>query len=803
MKFALRQLLKSPGFTAVAVLTLALGVGTNTAIFGVLYRVVLNPLPFPHAGRLVRVTTRQHGPDEDARALTTSEFEEIGVDGDVLESVGAFTDEIRNLSGVGTPLRAWGARVTLDLLPTLGVAPVVGRLFVTDDYVQGGSQVVILNHALWQERFGGRPDIVGASVVLDGVRRVVCGVMPSSFRFPDKLTTYWTPLVPMGDEINDPTYRFLSVIARLRPGVSPEQWETRLQSVSRSLRETGGVEGSAESRSVATSLREEQLGGTGRVLWILFAAVSCATLIGAANLINLYFTRLTLRREELAVRMALGAGAWRIVRQWLTEALLQATLAGIVGLFLASWCIDLLRTYAPYGLPRAEEIAIDPVVVGFGFVLSLMVGTGAAALPVIGLLARPASDNALFRTRDGGRSWTHRSRSVLVMVQAAAATTLLIAAGLLLTSLRVMARIDPGFDAKQLLTARVVLSEGLYDNGESRRTFYKQLTDRVAALPDIVQVGMVNSLPLSEIDFRRPIRIEHQGSARDDDDAMRAEYTSVSANYFQLMSIPIRVGRAFEPSDEAGSPVVVISETMARRYFPTGTAVGRRIQIGPGRGQPWMTIVGVSGDVKSAGPDQPSDPRFYVPYLQDRLPPYTLRGMFLIAQTRVPPDRVVPRLREELNALDPTLALANIETMDARLAESAAPRRYDATLMGAFAGLAWVLAATGVFGVLSCLVADRRREIGVRIALGSTRAGLFRLVVRQGLKPVVLGIAAGWTLAWTLRGVTAGLLFGVSPHDPRTFLLVGALCIATATLACLVPAYRAAGLDPMEALRHD
>lgn len=806
IKVAFRQLRKNPGFTAMAVLTLALCIGANTAVFGVLHRVVLKPLPFPDSERLIRVQIHRQGSDQIEAELSAAAFQALGTTGETFESVTAYVGEIRNLSGVGTPRRTWGTRVSPEFFRTFGVAPSIGQAFPPEAYGAGGDHVVLLSDGLWRERFGGRSDVLGEGILLDGKSVTIAGVMPSEFRFPQTYTSYWTPLVLTAEEQSETEEPFLSVVGRLKPEVSVHQMRQRLQQFTQGYAEQQATAQTSDPVFVGTSLLKERLGGAGRVLWILFGAVSCVTLIGSVNLVNLYLTRLGKRRRELVVRMALGAEGRHILRQWSTESCVLSLIAGVVGVTLATWFIHLLRTFAPYGLPRADEIGVDPQILGYGFTISLLVGVGMSIIPLAGFLRQSHNASAFLRSREGDATPTRRqTRSWLVATQAAIATLLLIGAGLLWNSFRGVTGIDPGFSADRVLSARIVLSEGSYEEDAARRNFYRRLTDRVAALPDVAAAGMVNALPLSDIGFKRPFSIENVDPANGPAEGapVRGNYTSVSVNYFQLMGISILAGRSFQAFDEEGAPVVLVNASLADRFFPGGDAVGRRIKIGPGRWRPWMTIVGITADVKIAGRDAPSEPTFYVPYQQKGLATYTLRGMFLVVKTRVRPESVVNRLRRELNALDPTLALANIETMDGRLYEAVATRRYHSTLMGLFAALALTLAMIGIFGVLSCVVADRRREIGVRMALGSNRRGLFQLILNQGLKPVLAGVFCGWALAWASRSVLAGYLFGIAPHDPMTFISVGLLFMTTATLACLLPAYRAATMSPMEALRYE
>jgi len=804
IKYGLRMLARTPGFTTMAVLTLALCIGVNTAMLGVLHRVVWKPLPFPDSERLIRVQVHYQASDRVEPELSVSEFQALRTESEAFERVAAFSDTIRNLSGIGTPLRAFGTRVSAEFFRTFGVAPLIGRMFSQEEYAPGGDRVVLLSAALWRERFGGRSDVVGKGFLLDGEAVTICGVMPSSFRFPYHHTSYWTPLVPTSDEISETDNRFLRVVGCLKPGISNVRMGQLLQQFTRGYTELQGTAPAGEVAFVGRSLLKECLGGAGRILWILFGAVSCVTLIGSANLVNLYLTRLGKRRRELVVRMALGAEARHILRQWSTESCILSLIAGLIGVTLSIWFIHLLRIFAPYGLPRAEEIAVDPLMVGYGFVVSLLVGVGMSIIPLVHFLRQDRNAAAVLRSREGdGHPARRQRRFWLVATQATIATLLLIDAGLLWNSFRGVLRVDPGFSADRILTARIVLSNRTYDDDNALRNFYRQLTERVEALPEVAGVALVNALPLSEIDFNRPFRIENRDSANGllESGPLQANCTSVSTNYFQAMGIPILAGRALEPIDEEGAPVVLVSQSLAKRFFPEGEVVGQRIQLGRGRGRPWMTIVGVSKDVKCAGLDAPSQPTFYVPYLQKELDTYTLRGMFLVVKTGGRPESVVNRLRSELNALDPSLALANIETMNGRLHDAVSSRRYHSMLMGLFAALALTLAMIGIFGVLSCVVSDRRHEIGVRMALGSNRVDIFRLMLKQGLKPVFAGVFCGWTLAWASRSLLAGFLFGISPHDPVTYISVGLLFLMTAAVACLLPAWRAAKVDPMVALR--
>jgi putative ABC transport system permease protein len=802
LKYAVRQMGKNPAFTGIAVLTLALAVGVNAAVFAVLYRVALKPLPFPESDRLVQLNVRSTETGQADLDFTAREFEILKARCQGFDSLAGVSGEICNLYGMGEPVRVFGARVTPQFLSTYGITPILGRVFAVDDYQLGGNPVVLISHRLWQEQFGRRADVLGRTIQLEGTVAVVCGVMPADFRMPSRLTMYWRPLVLTPEELQDTEERHINVVARLSPDVSLKQLPSRLEQLARRVQAEMGIAEADRVTLAATPLLKQRLGSTSRILWILFGAVSCVTLIGTANLINLHISDLIRRRKEFAIRLALGAGVRRIYRQGFIESCLLSLGAGVLGMMLAVACISLLRSRAPWGLPRAEEIAPDVTIMGYGFALSLVMGVCVSLIPLARLLKSIENNSTALKCRDSGGAFTgRRARPWLVTSQVTVATTLLIGAGLFWSSFRNILRTDPGFAPEYLLTARIVPPHNMVDQDDTCRAFFRQLTDRLGALPELTEVGLVNSLPLSDINFKRPLHIENSPVATDG--PVQGHYTRVSVNYFELMGIPLLAGRPFNPTDDNGAPTVIVSKSLAQRYFGDKEILGRRIKLGPGKWHPWMTIIGVVADVKTMGREAPSEPTFYVPCLQKDLPTYTMKGMFVVARTRTEPETAIARLRSELHALSPEVAMCNIETMQGRLDESVSDRRYHLMLMGVFAVLAWVLVMIGVFGVLSRIVVDRRREIGIRMALGSSQSRMFQLVLKQGLKPVALGIIAGWFLALSLHRVLSGLLFGISPSHPGMFLLVGVILMATATMACYLPARRAMKLNPMEVLRYE
>lgn len=802
LKYTVRQIGKHPVFTGIVVLTLALAVGVNTAVFAVLYRVTLKPLPYPESDRLVQINVRAQKTGQADLDFSAREFAILQTRCQAFDSLAAIAGEIRNLSGSGVPVRAFGARVTPDYFATFGSTPILGRAFTSKDYQLGQQPVVLISHPFWQEQFGGRSDVIGQTIRVEEEAVVVCGVMPAEFRIPDRLSTYWRPLVLSPEELQETEERLINLIARLSPGVTHKQLRSQLQLLTQQVQSELAIPEADRVTFTATPLLKRQVNSTGRILWILFGAVSCVTLIGMTNLINLHISNLIKRHKEFALRLALGAGLRRIYRQALVESGLLSVGAGTLGMVLAVWCIKLLRTWAPWGLPRADEIAPDLTIIGYGFLLSLVLGICVSLIPLMRLLQWIETHSSILKSYDSGEAFTgRRARPWLVTGQVTVATVLLIGAGLFWSSFRNILRTDPGFAPEYLLTARLVPPQNMVAEDDACRGFYRQCIDRLVTLPELTKVGLVNSLPLSHINFKRPLHIENKSVTSEG--SVQGHYTRVSTNYFELMDIPLLAGRPFNPTDDNGDPTVIVSESLARRYLDDKAVLGQRIKLGPGQWRPWMTIVGIAADVKTMGRDVPSEPTFYVPCLQKHISTHTMKGMFVVAKTRTEPETVIARLRSELFALSPEVAMCNIDTMQSRLDESVADRRYHSMLMGIFAVLAWVLVVSGVFGVLSRIVMDSRREIGIRMALGSTQGRMFQLVLKQGLKPVVLGIGLGWLLALSLHRVLSGLLFGISPSHPGTFLLVGFILIVTAFMACTLPAYRAMKLDPMKVLRYE
>lgn len=794
----MRQIYKAPGFNLVTVLTLALAVGVNAAVFAVLYRVVLKPLPFPESDRLMQLKVQSKETGQADLDFTVREFEVLQEQNQAFDRLVGVGGEIVNLYGIDEPFRAFGARVSEDFLPTYGANPILGRAFNRDDYQTGQMPVVLISHQVWRKRFSTRPDIVGRNIMIGDRAAVVCGVMPSEFHMPGM---YWRPLVLTPEELQESEERRISVVARLSPGVSMQQFLVLLQQLGQRIQTKLALPEAEKVTLGAMTLHEQRVGATDRLLWILFGAVSCVTLIGIVNLINLQLSNLMKRRKEFAVRLALGASIRRIYRQGLVESSLHSIAGGVLGMMLAVGCIDFFRSKAPWNFPRANEIAPDVTILSYGFVLSLVMGVCVCLIPLARLLKSLESNSGVLKSHENSDTFTgRRSRPWFVTGQVTAATVLLIGAGLLLSSYRNIMRVDPGFTPDYLVTARLVPRYSMVAEDKTCHDFYCELAERLHALPEVAEVGFVNSLPLADINHKRRFQIENTAVSLDE--PIQGYYTRVSVNYFELMGIPLLAGRPFNPTDENGEPTIIVNQAFVRRYFGEREALGQRIKF-PRKWNPWMTIVGVVADVKTLGRVTPSEPTLYTPCLQKGLPTYTMKGMFFVAQTRIKPDSAIARIRAELYAFNPYVAMCNINTMQERLDDYVVDQRYHATLMGSFATLAWILVMIGIFGVLSRMVADRHREMGIRLALGSSETRIFQLVLKQGLRPVALGIGAGWLLALILHRILSSYLFGISSTHPGTFLIVGFILMATATIACTLPARRAMKLDPMTVLRYE
>lgn len=791
IRYGVRSLLKRPGFTAVAIITLALGIGVNSAIFSVINAVLLRPLPYLEPDRLMTLRSNQSAPD----------LADIEAQSRAFVKFGGLVAQPLDYTAGSEPVQFQIGMVTGGFFQMLGVQPERGRFITADDDKTGGPHVVMLSHELWQREFGGDQQIIGKTMPLSGNVYTIIGVMPAGFDSPRDNTEAWVPVrVANPIAANFRGVHFLRTFGRLASGVSVEQARSEMQVIDQNLANQYPADNKNRS-TVLIPLHERIVGQSRTPLLVLFAAVSLVLLIACANFANLLLARAAEREREFTIRAALGAGRWRLVRQLLTESVLVAVAGGAVAVLLAVWGTSLLVALKPENLPRLQEIGVDGRVLGFTFGISLLTGVIFGLLPAWAA-SRGGVNEAL---KESGRNATaggarQRLRSTFVVVQLAVALILLVAAGLLIKTFWQLRSIETGFNPDRLLTMRVELPEARYQEIVKQTQFRKRVLEGINSLPG-VRAAMVSELPLSGdsldhnflIDGRPPI-------APGDEPSL--ETRSVLGDYFRTMQIPLRAGRDFGPQDFADkAPLVgIANEALVHQYFPGEDPLGKRIRWARDPEVHWITIVGVVGDVKHFGLDLPELPGLYSPYPQAA--PWK-RWMTLVARTQSDPSGMTQAVKEQIWRVDSQLPLTKVQTMHEVAAASFAARRFNMLLLAIFAGLALVLAAVGIYGVMSYSVTQRTQEIGIRMALGAQASDVLKLIVRNGMTLTLIGTVAGLAGAFALTRLMTSMLFGVTPTDVRTFATVSLVLIVVAFLACYLPARRATKVDPLIALRYE
>ena len=800
--YSVRMLLKRPSLTAVAIIAIGLGIGANTAIFSVVNTVLLQPLPFEHPEQLVRIASEQRNQALDGRgAFSIRDFLDVQKSSTTLESVAVFQGSGTMITeGSGDPERILGAAVNADYFPLLRVKPVLGRVFTHDDDKPGAPDVIVLSYGLWQRRFGGDPNIIGREINLGG-KTTVIGIMPAGFQYPitDDPQDFWEPIFPAEwltkEAREERANRFLPVIARLKPSATLAQAKADLDLLSRQI-EQQSPQSNTNVIFNAVSLHDDMTRDYRSALLIMLGAVGLVLLIACANVANLLLARAAARQKEVAIRMALGASRRRIASQLLTESVLLSLAGAAVGLLLASWGMDLLVAYGPADVPRLRSVSLDRYVLFFTFAVATVTGILFGLVPALHA-SKPDPGNTLKESGRGfslaGRNWM---RSALIVSEVALSLMLLVGAGLLINSFWHLLKTDAGFDPKGVLALDVPLSRTTYKTPEQRSAAFQQLIGRMKTLPGVRDVSVTSNVPLTDFDVELSFQIEGRAPYKPGEEAT-ADYTVTGADYFRTMNIPLMQGRVFSDQDSANSPqVMVVSNAFVKRYFPDEDPIGRRI-IFDGKDEKPREIVGVVGDVRRNGLDVEVEPEMYVSHIQN-----PERRLNLIIRTEArDASQIAQAARAEVKAFDPNQIIWRTQTLEQLLGTSVAPRRFNMLLLGIFAGVALVLAAVGLYGVMSYSVSWRTHEIGIRMALGAKRADVLRLVVRQGMTLTLIGLAIGLAGAFLLSRVMVGLLYGVSHNDPLTFAGVSIVLLAVALLACLIPARRATRVDPIVALR--
>ena len=812
IRLALRSLIKTPGLTIVAIITIALAIGANTAVFSLVNALLIRPLPYKASDELVLLWEKFPAQGLERIPVSAPEYLDYEKELRTLE-IAAFDYLDLNLTGGDMPERISGAVVAPSLFPVLGIEPIKGRVFAPNEFGEGNDNTVVISERLWQRRFNRDPELVGKQISLNGTSFSVIGIMPAKFEFPLPLfnvqggtfgqrVDIWKPIAFTKNELESRGSRSYGIVARLKPGFTLAQARAELETVISNWRTRFPDNYNSASPFGATlyGFHEQVVGGMRPALLILSGAVALVLLIACANLTTMLLARAGAREREFAIRVALGAGPGRLLQQTLTESVLLALLGGLAGTVLAIWGLDLLRTLGASTVPRLAEANLDARVLIATLVVSIGTGILFGLIPALSSL-KPELTEAL---KEGGRGSTtglrrNRLRNVLVISEIALALVLLVGSGLLLKSFVRLQNVNPGFDPRNVLTMEISLPTAKYARGQPVADFFAELVRRAKALPGAETVGLTSILPLSGTNSDSSFAIEGRDPMKESvypDEELR----TVTADYFKVLRVPLLNGRFFDDRDTLEAPATtIVNQAFARKWFPNVDPVGKRITFSDPRkpDNKWITIVGVVGDMRHRGLDVEAKPEYYLPH-----PQRAYRSMILTLRSAQDPRALTASVRNEIRRLDPELPAANVRTLEDVTSESIAPRRLSVTLLGVFAGMALVLASVGIYGVMSFLVVQRTHEIGVRMALGAQRADVLRLVIVRAAKLVAIGVCAGLLLGILSSGVLRGMLYNVGAFDLTTFITVTiALCLVS-LFASYIPALRATRADPMIALGH-
>ncbi|MGA9770169.1 MAG: ABC transporter permease [Blastocatellia bacterium] len=790
LRYGIRLLVKRPAFTAIAIITLALGIGANTAIFSVVNAVLLRPLPYPAPERLVTLRFNQSLPDLDDIKSQSQMFEHFG--GVVMQAL--------DYTGEAEPVQVQAALCNRDLFQALGAQPVIGRIISEDEDRYGAAPVVLLSHQFWQQHFGGDANVEGKAITLSGNSYTIIGVMPAAFTMPRETPDIWAAVRVASPAAKFRGVHFLRTYFRLKPGVSINQAQAEFEAIDRWL-EQQYPDDNKGRQTALVSLHERVVGNTRPALLVLFGAVGLVFLIACANFANLLLARAASRQQEIVIRAAMGANRARLIRQMLTESVMLAVLGGACGLVLAMWGIDLLVALKPANLPRLSAIGIDLRVLGFTFAVSILTGVIFGLVPAISSSKLNLND----ALKEGGRSTSASAsrqlvRNLLVVSEIALALILLIGAGLLIKGFMLLWRVDPGFSAENMMTMRIELPETRYREIEKQMQFRQQMLDELNEQAG-VQAAMVSELPLSGDSLTHNFLIEGRAAIAVGE-APELETRTVSRDYFDTMKIPLMRGRAFTTSDRAGAPMVgMVNESFVRQYFPDQEVIGARIRWARGNPPVWMTIIGVVSDVKHFGLNQPEQPAYYGLYEQLEMP--WKRWMYVVARGDQAMETLARRVKSQIWKIDNRIPVTKVQTMSEVIAASVAEQRFNMLLLGLFAAVAMLLAGVGIYGVMSYSVTQRTHEIGVRMALGASSTDVLRMILGHGALVILAGLGLGLAGAFALTRLMSSLLYGVTATDPTTYTIISVALVAVALAACYIPARRATRVDPMIALRYE
>ncbi|HYV83180.1 MAG TPA: ABC transporter permease [Pyrinomonadaceae bacterium] len=804
VRYAFRMLLKRPGFTVIVVLTLALGIGANTTIFSAIDAVLLNPLPYKNPERLLVVweTNKQLGPEMwDRNEAAIGNFLDWRSHNQIFDQLGALFDTDMNLTGVGEPQRIKSCVVTTNFFQVLGVQPMLGRSFLPEAETPGSPFTVIISHDLWERQFGSDPNIINKSLTLNAHQVAVIGVMPPGFELQFPTSKHVDMWVPMIIDVGDPDYHdrnnnFLYTLGRLKQGVSPEQAQTEMSLIASQLQQQY-PETNAEKGVRVVPLQKQLVGNVESYLYMLFAAVGFLLLIACTNVAGLLLSRVTARHREVAIRIAVGASRWRLIRQLLTESVILSALSGLFGLLLAYGGVKLLLALTPSDVPRLHEIGLHVPVFLWTLTISIATGVLFGLAPAI-QASRPDLNQSL-KESSGRNPGGSRLRNLLVVSEVAVALLLLVGAGLMTKSFVRLQQVDPGFEPANVISMNIALPTSKY-RGPQVNNFYDQLFERVKNLPGVKSVAGINPLPLSNSNVSYRFVVEGAPFVPLADRPY-AGVRVVTPGYFQTMNIRQLKGRAFTEQDRENTPyVTVINEALASRYWPNQDPLGKRLGIldeESGK-QEWREIVGVVGNVRHKALEIEVMPEAYFPYKQS-----PQNFMSLVVRTASDPSSLVAAIRSQVLSVDKDQPVSDVMTMEQRVARSVASRRFVMLLLGSFSVLALGMAAVGIYGVMAYLVIQRTQEIGIRMALGAQKRDVLKLVVGKGMALALIGAAIGLVASLFLTRLMRSLLFEVTPTDGLTFVIVSVVLLTVALLACYIPARRATRVDPLVALRYE